>query len=580
MTLLIITLIIGISLTIIIILFFLRYLNFINRYKLRKKKKETEKSLDKALKKYVVKEKKDVMKQKLGIISEIITQTEAQIDQTVKKKVQLAKNQLKVKQSDVESIEKANMEYSTFFSRFKSAMPRTEEERKQDMKDLKTTISMLESFDESIFETKPSAFDVGVGMFYEKMSRRFLSFINEYELNKFDFIPIDTIKYYAFVNIKNIKDQDILPILHAMKDTKLLNDIIEINPTFQIIVFKNDEKLEFSLAEKVLLTFAYDEEFLSNQRLMELTQWKEEYATKIIENLIEKGIVSIQDNYIIVENFGSVEQRRIWRELIQTKIQKEKEKIEEKHKTQLERAEKLKERLAEVEDIEMQEELENEEKFEETLNKIPFKEKPSVKKLILPRERIKQESNIIKQTETQKIKDKDDLIGAMEALDEFLPEESRKELGIDKEIIEDQYFNLEDLIPEKILSFHEKFSLINGGLSQFEKIKQFIVQEIGDVPEDLIRSKLFQLKELKMIHDSYKIGKYEFFLFNELLLSEDEKTFIQFAFDKNPMLKTNFVNGLDWDEERVLRTMKALQEKNILRIENNKIIIPGIIQKK
>jgi hypothetical protein len=580
MTLLIITLIIGISLTIIIILFFLRYLNFINRYKLRKKKKETEKSLDKALKKYVVKEKKDVMKQKLGIISEIITQTEAHIDQTVKKKVKIAKTQLKVKEREVDFREKANMEYNAFISHFKSAMPRTETERIQDMKELKSAISMLESFDELSYEAQPIVFDAPVGMFYEKMSRRFLSFIKENELNKFDFIPIDTIKYHAFMNIKNINDKDILPILNAMKDTKLLNDIIEINPTFHIIVFKNNEELEFSLAEKVLLTFAYDEELLSNQRLMELTEWKEEYAKKIIEKLIEKGIVSIQENYIIVENFGSIEQRRTWRKVIHDKIQQEKEIQEAKRKKQLEEVEILKERLAEVEEIEIIKELKNEEIAGETLNKIHFKEKPSVKKLLLPDETIKLEFHKIKQKETQEIKDKDDLIGAMEALDEFMPAESIEKYDIDKEIIEDENINLEDLIPEKILSYHEKFSLINGGLSQFEKIKRFIVQEIGEVPEDLIRSTLFQLKELKMIHDSYRIGNYEFFLFNELLLAEDEKAFIQFAFDKNPMPKENFSDGLDWDEERVLKTMRALQEKKVLRIEKNKIIIPGIIQKK
>jgi hypothetical protein len=42
--------------------------------------------------------------------------------------------------------------------------------------------------------------------------------------------------------------------------------------------------------------------------------------------------------------------------------------------------------------------------------------------------------------------------------------------------------------------------------------------------------------------------------------------------------KINFLNGLKWDEEKVLSTMKSLQEKGILRIESNSIIIPGIVQ--
>jgi hypothetical protein len=82
-----------------------------------------------------------------------------------------------------------------------------------------------------------------------------------------------------------------------------------------------------------------------------------------------------------------------------------------------------------------------------------------------------------------------------------------------------------------------------------------------------------------MIHGLYKIGDYDFYLFNELSLTEDEKAFIQFAIDKKPMFKEDFIQGLKWDEEQILKTMKILQEKNILRIEKNEIIIPGIIQK-
>jgi hypothetical protein len=38
------------------------------------------------------------------------------------------------------------------------------------------------------------------------------------------------------------------------------------------------------------------------------------------------------------------------------------------------------------------------------------------------------------------------------------------------------------------------------------------------------------------------------------------------------------MKGLKWDEEKTLKSMKSLQEKGILRIESNKLTIPGIIQ--
>lgn len=137
----------------------------------------------------------------------------------------------------------------------------------------------------------------------------------------------------------------------------------------------------------------------------------------------------------------------------------------------------------------------------------------------------------------------------------------------------------QETISQKILSYHEKFFLINGGFSQFEKIKQFIDQEITDVPNEVILTVLDQLFELKLIFKSFKIGKVIYYLFKDVELNAVEKKFIKFATNKKPLKKINFLKGLKWDEEKVLSTMKSLQEKGILRIESNNIIIPGIIQK-
>jgi len=572
MTIFLIVLIILASLIILILLLIFRYRSFLNKIKLTKRQKEKEKSLDEALEKYVGEESKGPMKQKLAKISEIIAKTEAHIEETVKKKVKVAKSQLKVKDSEEVLISKAKMEYTAFISDFKSGMPRTEQERVQDMKELKSAISMLETFDEESYKAKPKEYDAGLGMFYEKMSRRFLSIINENKLTEYGFIPIQRIKYHALSTIKNIKDGDILPILNVMKETELLNNLIEINPTFQIIVFTNGEKLDLSLTEKVLLTFAYEEDVLTNQKLMKLTEWKEEYANKIIEGLTDKGIITIENDIIIVENFGSVEDRRNWNKIIQDKIQEEKEREEWERKRQLERAAKLKERLGEVEEVVISEEPIPEQLSEKEPSKIKFKQKPTIKKLPTIKEEIKLK-------EEREIKDKDDLIGAMEALDVMMPAKSIEKVEIKRDTLGEETSNLEELISEKILSYHEKFTLINGGLSQYEKIKRFIEHELGDIPEDLMKSMLEQLKEMQMIHGISKIGDYDFYLFNELSLTENEKTFIQFAINKKPMLKEDFIQGLDWDEEQILKTMKTLQEKNILRIEKNEINIPGIIQK-
>ncbi|GAJ20168.1 unnamed protein product, partial [marine sediment metagenome] len=145
--------------------------------------------------------------------------------------------------------------------------PKSEEQLKQDVENLEGAIEKLESFDLSLDNIDAKKADIGVGMFYEKMSRKFNSLVIDYDLDKFKIIPIQQFKYHAFTNIKSIKNEDFLPVLNLMKKTHLLSDIIEINPTFHIMVFST-KKIELSNPEKVVLSFAYKDEDLTVQKLL------------------------------------------------------------------------------------------------------------------------------------------------------------------------------------------------------------------------------------------------------------------------------------------------------------------------
>ncbi|MHA1293099.1 MAG: hypothetical protein ACTSQJ_10555 [Promethearchaeota archaeon] len=584
----IIALLISAILSIIFIFITRVYKNYLYNTYLAREKEEKEKSLDQLLDKYVVEEKKDLMKEKLSKISQIIAETEKEIEETVKKKVKVAHAQLKAKGKELEIIKQAKEQYFVFTAGLKSAMPETEKERLQDMAELKNAIEILESFDEEQYKVGPKKAHAGVGIFYDKMSRLFKKIISEQKLDEFKFIPVQRLKYHIFQSVKNIKNSDILPILNIMKDTQLLNDIIEINPTFHIIVF-TDKKIKLTMPEKVLMTFAYDEDFLTIQKLQEITEWKKGYADRILNGLIKKGLIVILDENIRVEGFGHEDERKLWDKVIEEKIREEKLKEEAKRKRQEERAKLLKSQLRKVEEAKKEvlkkPQLEKQLTTEELIDSlddisavdkdIPLKKfgkKPSVKILPLP-EKSGLAPELIKK-EKQKIKDKDDLIGAMEALDELIPKKTSKMIKM-----EEEEPSLEDLIPEKILNFHEKFTLINGGFAQYEKIKEYVEKKIKNVPEELFKAMLSQLQELQMIHGKVKIGQKDFYLFNELKFDIFEKRFLQQAIEKEPLTKEDFMKVLKWDEEKTLKTMKKLQEKGILRIEQNKIIIPGIIQK-
>jgi len=503
--------------------------------------------IEEKLDKYVIEEEKATMKNKLEKISEIMADAQRKIDSDVEKKVKVAETQFKHK--EIKKIKKAEKRYDGFSSKLQSAMPSSEEERVKDMNNLKDAISILESYDEGYYKAPPKKFDAGVGIFYDKMSRQFKSIIAECKLNNYKLIPLQRLKFHIFLQNKSLKNKDILPILNAMKDTRMLGDLIEINSVFHVIVF-SDEKVEFSLPEKVLLTFAYDED-LTIQKLLELTEWTESHANEVVKSLSEKNIVMVYNDKLIVGGFGQLNDRREWERIIKERRLDVKIQEAKRYRQQTERKERLKKHLEKVEKAEIT----------TPTPKVTKKEKISEKQ---------------KLKEVQEIKDKDDLVSAMEALDDIMP----TKIEVQTKSGEDEKPSLEDLIPEKILNYHEKFSIINGGFVQYEKIKKYVIEELGKIPDDLLEAMLNQLKELRMILGSIEIGNKIFYKFNEISLSENEKSMIKYALNKKLMKKENFMKGLKWDEEETLLTMKNLQEKGILRIEKDKITIPGIIQKK
>jgi hypothetical protein len=606
---LLLTIIIPIAIVAVVLILILMYKDFFMEKiektalflsKLRRKESKTEKEAK--TKDY--KEKKVKKSDKLSQISEIIKKTEQDIELDVKKKVKRAERKYKAKGSELKMIKEADKEYTSYTSQLRSAMPETEEELKQDIEDLEDTISMLESLEEDSHKIDRKKIDSGVGLFYDRMSRKIQSILKETGLiEEYKFIPLQRLKYHIFLNIKNVKDSDILPIVSIMEDTNLLNDIIEINPTFYLISFM-DERISFTSPEKVVLTFCYDEPTLTIEKLKELTEWKEDYALRTLEKLKKKDVIKVENGEIKVKSFGTAKERKKWDDLVKEKIQEEKRKEEEKQKRSRERRKKLMEKLEKGKKIQIKKKPKEPEKEGDTIDStlidsldtieavdkeetpVKFEGKPQVKQL--PKGKEKKEKEVVVEKDEyideQEIKDKDSLIEAMEALDkelEFSEEETGETSGKSPTVKEElgEAPGLEDLVPEKILNYHENYSLLNGGFAQYETIKNYVEQELGDVPEDLLNNMLEQLIQLQMIRSSMKIGEYTFYLFQNIEFNEKEKQFLNFSVNKSPLSKQDYIKGLDWEEEDILNTMKNLQNKGILRIESDKIIIPGIIQK-
>ena len=486
-------------------------------------------------------------------------------------------------------MKKGSVEFTTFTSSLLTASPRTEKELKQDIEDLQEVVSTLESIDKEISTSTKKKIGVGLGIFYDKMVRRFQKIIKQNHLDDFKFIPIQRLKYHIANQIKNLKDDDFLPVLNIMVKTDLIQGLIEINPTLSFILF-SEEKLELLDSEKVALSFAYEEDLLTIERLLELTQWSEEYALKTLKILLKKNLLGMVDEVIKVESFEPLEERKKWNKVIRDFLDKEKEKKEIKFQKALIKRKDLEKQLAELknnkEESQIEEKSLKKEKMQEKmLNGPKFGNKPMIKQL----SKSKSSPKEIDLKKIQEIKDKDSLIGAMDELDkEIKYSKSEKikdtknknelDFSLTSKDIAQELSNIEEDISEVILSFDEKYSMMNAGFVQYEKLREFILQKYANIDERLVKKVINQLLKLKMIHNSIEIGKFTFYLFKELDLNKKEKIFISSFINKSPIGKDDLKNELNWDEEQILKIMTTLQKKGILRLESDRIMIPGIVQ--
>ena len=162
-------------------------------------------------------------------------------------------------------------------------MPSSEKELIQDRENLEEAVKKLESYDESYYGENEEV-TVGTGIFNEKMCRKFNSIIKEHNLDEFPIIPIQRLKFYAYNEIKGLKEDDFLPIVKLMEVSRFITGLIEIDSNFYILVFLED-LTEFSNAEKVVLSLSYNENNLTIQQLLELTGWDYIYANKILDQL-------------------------------------------------------------------------------------------------------------------------------------------------------------------------------------------------------------------------------------------------------------------------------------------------------
>lgn len=357
----------------------------------RAKKKLQKANISNLISKFFTEEKAEDKHLKLNEVEVMKRKIKNDIMVKSTQRAHVAEKSLK-NSSEETLIEEGGKLFSSFSAGFRSAMPKSERERNKDIEDLIEAVKVLEGFDQDhYYQKRESEENMGKGMFYYNITKKLANLMKKANLKKEPLFIFDKLIYLGLKNIKNVSRKDLIDSLLYLKEGGYVKDYIEINPQIFVISQKK-EKIRLSSPEKVVLVFAYEHDNLTISKLMEDAKWAEDYAEKIINGLIRKGIVSISENIITIKGFESIDEKKMRMEL-EEEINK---KFELEYKSKLEQQKSIEEEfekqeqdilgqlesdsLIEDENVD-QSKIAEDKKQAETIKKL---DKPSIKPLNSP----------------------------------------------------------------------------------------------------------------------------------------------------------------------------------------------------
>ena len=137
----------------------------------------------------------------------------------------------------------------------------------------------------------------------------------------------------------------------------------------------------------------------------------------------------------------------------------------------------------------------------------------------------------------------------------------------------------EEAIIDGILSIFENYEHITGGLMDINRIHFLLTELYPDITLGDVISAKGGLKNMGLLQDEIDIDNIKIWLFKfkSDKITEDMKELIKIIKKNGWQTKEDLGKLIGWDEEKVLNTMKQLQDLETLRLDENKrIVIPGL----
>jgi hypothetical protein len=343
---------IGLTLLTVFIAYFALYHN---RMLVAQRTKESDVKQDriaatvKDISKFFDESEKQAKLQNLAAVNKLRAELEAAINVKAETRKSVAREQLKnVESNETDMIEEGGKLILSFDQGMKSALPSNEKEKAQDMTDLMAAVAALEDLDKDHYKARDSGvvgLDTGKGMLYDTISRKLGKLIKQNNYGELAFIQAEKLENEALDVVKNLEHRDYTETLKIMKQIGTIKDIIEVNPEVTLIVFSKTP-VKITVQEKVVFSFAADEDILTVDRLQDKTKWEKAYLDKTLKSLETKGYLEIKDNNIILKGMATPEERKARAEkygALKAKLAEKAKQEQELQQKQLEEQRKRKE---------------------------------------------------------------------------------------------------------------------------------------------------------------------------------------------------------------------------------------------
>ncbi|MHA1793606.1 MAG: hypothetical protein ACTSVI_13255 [Promethearchaeota archaeon] len=605
-----------------------------NKYGIRKGRRK--KITFKELLKSVSEDDKSSFIQKQKDTMELIQQTKQKISTKMELVPEnLAKKYLAIdKPQEIELIK----EGAKLLKTYGSAMPISEEQRQQDMRELLQVIEKFEEMEQEtpLVDVEENFRNMGYGLWMDAIAGEIRKVIADPSIRKHVILQVQKLAQFL---PKQFDIKDIRNALELLKKSKEIEGIVELTPEISVISFTKDA-INLNIKEKILLTTLTSEEKLTKQKIKLLFNWPDNEIDEIILHLQTLNIIKIQDNEIIAKGMLNKGEK------IREKLL-EKKKLEEKKKKDKER------KIASTQAMPSVPPVPSKPSVPPVPSKpsvapippkpsvppvpskpsvAPIPPKPSVppvpskpsvppvpsksisplpvKSLPLGKNEISGKK--VRKTgfiqlkaepidETQRELDIEDLMGAISYLEkEASFSSSKDDLGIYDEtgvpveptelleknkpdgIKDDGSKNIVEDLSEKILEVYEKHENIIGGIMQIEKLKSLLSNHVDNLDDKRFQATLNVLQSIGMIKGIQDLGNGKKIIkFSDVSLGSSELKILEKATEisAKSFNKEKLMELLNLSEDQLLSSLKSLQEKGIIRYKGEGTIeIPGLIQ--